>query len=199
MKLDKIILTDADGVLVRWNEGFDRFMAAQGFPRIPDTEHEYNISARHGVSSVQAHEFVMEFNQSSAIADLDAFADSQEYVIRLANQGFRFIVVTSISDHPEALRNRTTNLKSLFGDVFEEINCIEMGASKANILRRWSDTGYFWIEDHMRQAEAGHEVGLKPVLINHAYNTHYQTDLFPKVSYETPWKEIHDMVLDRYQ
>lgn len=199
MKKEKIILTDADGVLVDWNSGFDKFMMSKGFPRKPNTEADYNISVRHGLSSHQSHEFVKEFNESRNIADLKPFADSVDNVLTLANLGFRFIVITSLSDHPDAQEYRTLNLKGIFGDIFDEIRCIKMGASKANTLRLWEDTGYFWIEDHMRQAEAGYEVGLKTVLINHPYNIHYTTDLFPKVSYETPWAEIVNMVRNEYQ
>ena len=82
--------------------------------------------------------------------------------------------------------------------VFDEIVCLEMGSSKATELTRWEGSGYFWIEDHMRQAEAGHEAGLKTVLIDHPYNSHYKTDLFPTVSYTKPWEEIYDMVCKEY-
>jgi FMN phosphatase YigB (HAD superfamily) len=198
MVREKIILTDADGVLVDWNTGFDTFMRLGGFPRIPNTDSDYSIAIRHNVSMNQATECVKEFNESRNITSLAAFADSVEYVTKLANLGFKCIVVTSISDHPDAHAYRTENLNNLFGDVFQEINCITMGASKAEILKRWQDTGYFWIEDHMRQAEAGHEAGLKTVLISHPYNDHYHTDLFPKVSFDTPWKDIYHMVCKDY-
>lgn len=195
---EKIILTDCDGVLVDWNPAFDNYMLSVGFPRLPNTGTDYNIHVRHGISSHQARECIKEFNESRRIADLKPFADSVDNVLTLANLGFRFIVITSVSDHPDAHEYRTLNLKDIFGDVFDEIHCLEMGANKAQALLAWEDTGYFWIEDHMRQAEAGHEAGLKPLLINHPYNHHYQTDLFPKVSYETPWAEIVDIVRKDY-
>lgn len=198
MEKERIILSDCDGVLVNWNDGFDAFMLKKGFPRVPNTDTDYSIAKRHGISMHQAHEFVIEFNESRHIASLHPFADSVEYVLKLANHGFRFIAVTSLSSHPDAHEYRTDNLKHLFGDVFDEINCIETGLSKAAILNRWADTDYFWIEDHMRQAEAGHEAGLKTVLISHPYNIHYKTDLFPTVSYETPWAEIYEMVKKDY-
>lgn len=196
----KIILTDADGVLVDWNTGFANWMTSRGYPQKPDTESEYSMAIRHGITTHEAHEFIKEFNESPAISDLKPFADSIPFVNKIANLGFRFIVVTSISSHPNAKIHRTQNLKSLFGEVFDDIHCIEMGASKANILlENWADTGYFWIEDHMRQAEAGWEAGLKTVLINHPYNRHFVTDLFPRVSYESPWEEIFNMVRKEYQ
>lgn len=197
--MKKIILTDADGVLVNWISAFEAFMVSKGHPRIPGTDDLYNLSLKHAnVTSKRVHELITEFNESELIENLDAFADSVEYVRKLADLGFRFIVVTSISDHPAAKVYRTKNLTTLFGDVFDEINCITMGASKSAILTNWSDEGYFWIEDHMLQAEAGHEAGLKTVLISHPYNSHYKTDLFPTVSNDTPWKEIYDMVCKEY-
>jgi beta-phosphoglucomutase-like phosphatase (HAD superfamily) len=199
MKKEKIILTDADGVLVDWNTAFDKFMARHGHPRVPETDTEYNISLRHNVTTHQAMAYVKEFNESPDIAHLSPFADAVPHVRLLAELGFKFIVVTSISSHPDAKIHRTNNLTDLFGDVFEDIHCIEQGASKASILMNWADTGYFWIEDHMRQAEAGYEAGLRTILINHPYNFHYKTDLFPTVSYDTPWNEIYNMIRNEYR
>lgn len=196
--MKKHILTDCDGVLLRWEEGFDLFMLSKGHQRIPGTESDYMMTSRYGLSSVDVVAFIHEYNQSPAIANLEPFADSVEYVTRLAKEGFRFTAITSLSDHPESKKYRTQNLLNLFGDVFDDVVCLQMNASKAHVLMQWADTGYFWIEDHMRQAEAGYEAGLKTVLINHPYNIHYKTDLFPTVSFETPWAEIYKMVCKEY-
>lgn len=196
--MEKIILTDCDGVCVDWNLGFNKFMDDKGYPQLPNTEDQYNLMVRHNITSKQAMEFVKEFNEGHYIADLEPFADSVEYIKKLADLGFRFIAVTSISNSEVAHKHRTKNLLSLFGDVFDEVNCIETGASKSFILQRWANLGYFWIEDHMRQAEAGHEAGLRTVLITHPYNEHYSTDLFPRVSHTTPWEDIYNLICKEY-
>ena len=198
MGKERIILSDCDGCLVNWNAGFNKFMEEKGLPQLPNTDDQYLLSKRHNITSNYATQLVTEFNEGPMIEHLEPFADAVKYVARLADLGFRFIVVTSISSAPQAKVFRTKNLNAIFGDVFDEINCIEMGASKAHILKNWQDTGYFWIEDHMRQAEAGYEAGLSTVLIRHPYNAHYKTDLFPTVSYEKPWEEIYNMVCDTY-
>jgi FMN phosphatase YigB (HAD superfamily) len=197
--MEKIILTDCDGVLQNWNLGFTQWMTGMGLPQLPNTDHEYSIGSRHGINHIAAHEYVKAFNESDRIVGLESFADAVIYVRKLVSKGFRFIVVTSISSAPMAKIHRTKSLENVFGsDVFDEIVCLEMGSSKATELTRWEGSGYFWIEDHMRQAEAGHEAGLKTVLIDHPYNSHYKTDLFPTVSYTKPWEEIYDMVCKEY-
>lgn len=196
--MKKIIITDCDGVLLRWEEAFDIYMVTKGHTRLLNTADEYNMALRYGLSTVQTIAYIKEFNEGPLIENLAPFQDSVEYVTKLAALGFRFIAVTSVSDHPDAKKYRTINLTNLFGDVFDDIICLEMNASKAAVLLQWADTGYFWIEDHMRQAEAGHEAGLRTILINHPYNKHYKTDLFPTVSYETPWKDIFKIVSNAY-
>ena len=192
------ILSDADGVLLDWNHGFQNYMTELNYPRLPDTDGYYNISSRHGVSYEEARKHVTEFNHSRAIASLRPFADAVEYVQKLANLGFRFTVVTSLSSSAHAKVNRPINLHNLFGEVFDEIVCLEQGANKHVELTRWTDTGYFWIEDHTEQAEAGYKAGLRPLLINHPYNKDYRTDHFPIVNFHNPWKEIYDRVCEDY-
>lgn len=197
--MNKVILTDADGVLLDWNKGFEAFALARGYPKVPGTDDDYRMFIRHNISADLAHNLIKEFNEGPDVEHLDPFADSVEYVKKIADLGFRFIVVTSISDHPDSKVYRTRNLNSIFGDVFDDVVCLPMGASKANVLLKWAGTNYFWIEDHMRQAEAGYEAGLSPILINHPYNNHYETDLFPKVPVEDPWKHIYKHVMNRYR
>lgn len=196
--MEKIILVDCDGVLLNWEDGFDQYVKSKGHNRMPGTEAEYSMAVRYNISTATSLSYIKEYNESEAMANLAPFADSVEYVTKLANEGFKFIAVTSMSDHPEAKIRRAENLKKLFGDIFIEVVCLEMGASKANVLLRWADTKYFWIEDHQRQAEAGHEAGLRTILINHPYNSHYKTDLFPVVSYTTPWAEIYKLICESY-
>jgi hypothetical protein len=194
----KHILTDTDGCLVNWNAGFREFMSGKDYPQVADTDGYYSIASRYGITSEEARLHIREFNESERIAYLRPFADAQEYVGKLANLGFRFTVVTSLSSHPQAKIRRTANLFNLFGDVFEEIVCLNMGANKYNELTRWQDSGLFWIEDHPEQAEAGYRAGLKPLLINHPYSAEYKTEAFPFVSLANPWKDIYETACKEY-
>ena len=196
---ERLILTDCDGVLVNWLSKFAVFMDERGYPLIEGTEHEYAITKRHkNVPEEVVHSLLRDYADSDHIANLEPFADSVKYVKLLSEQGFRFTVITALSDSPLATMNRMKNLHKLFGNVFNDIQCIKMGAIKTEWLRPWEGTGHFWIEDHPGQAVAGHQLGLKSVLIDHPHNRNHIDDLFPRVSNESPWEEIYEMVMKHY-
>lgn len=196
--MNKTILTDADGVLLNWEKGFDNFVSSKGYSRVPGTCAEYSTPIRYGISEDLSYNLIKEFNEGPHVEYLEPFADSVKYVKNIAELGFRFIVVTSISDYPQSKIFRTKNLNNIFGDVFDDVICLPIGACKADVLLRWEGTNYFWIEDNVRQAEAGYKAGLAPILINHPYNNSYESDWFPKVPVEEPWKHIFGWVLNRY-
>lgn len=197
--MEKIIISDCDGVLVNWELGFEAFMVSLGHTRVITADHEYSTALRYNISVIQAREYITEFNEGPYISYLESFADSVKYVSKLSNLGFRFIVISSVSDLPSVKQRRVNNLTHLFGDVFDDVFCIKMGTSKSGVLKKWAGTGYFWIEDHIPQAEAGYDVGLHPILIGHPYSRHYNSPLFPKVSMKSPWKKIFNLVSKQYE
>lgn len=195
----RVILTDCDGVLLRWEESFDKFMASKGMPCLPNMEAEYSLAIRYGIPpEVSVYPLLQEFVEGPAIERLDPYADSVKYVAKLAALGFRFIVISSISSSSLSRYYRMRNLQTVFGDVFDEVICIETGANKYETLKQWKDSGYFWIEDHMQQAVSGYECGLKPLLLNHAYNEKYQNDLFPRIVGDNPWEQVYNLVCEEY-
>ena len=195
---ERIILTDVDGVTCDWNTPFTQFMCNNGYPMEPETDWFYSIPSRHNCTIEQARLFVSEFNESSRIRELQSFADSIHYVKKLKDHGFKFIAISSLGNSEYALANRTHNLNSLFDDAFAEVICLEMTRDKYSTLKRWKNTGLYWIEDHTQNAEAGYNLGLKSVLVTHPYNAHYNSSLFPRVGFKNPWEQIYDMVCKDY-
>lgn len=196
--MDKIILTDCDGVLLDWDSGFDRFMQHRGYIRKPNTEHHYRLALRYdGVSDLEIRDLVEEMNTTEWVANLAPMRDSVEYVTRLKSEGYEFIVITAMSDSPDAARHRAANLDAVFGPgVFshDKMICIKPLLSKSSALMNWQGQGHFWIEDHFMHAESGYELGLSSILIDQPYNKQYSTSLFPRVS---TWSEIYRLVKHR--
>jgi len=196
---EKIILTDADGVLCRWWSAFESYAIKCGHIQIPNTEHHYNLSKRFEADVDEMRKLVIEFNESEEIANLKPLTGAVDTISNLTSRGFRFVCITSLSDAPSASLYREENLLRLFGDVFDDIICLPVGQSKGHILERWADSGLFWLEDHFMNAEAGYEVGLNPILFDDPTNRNLQTDLFPRVTGPNLWKEVEGIILDEYE
>jgi len=88
---------------------------------------------------------------------------------------------------------RCQNLNNLFGfETFETIEFLDIGADKDKALSKYEGSGYYWIEDKAKNAEAGLQFGLKPILIDHLHNQDYHHPAIPRVQ---NWAEIADIIL----
>jgi FMN phosphatase YigB (HAD superfamily) len=190
---DKIILVDCDGVILNWEYAFAIWMEQHGFNKIPGSEFEYDIGRRYGIDKEQGRKLIKMFNESAAIGFLPPLRDAMYYVKRLHEEhGYVFHCITSLSLDPNAKKLREMNLNKLFGDTaFEKVVCLDTGADKDHALAPYRDTGCYWIEDKPENAEVGHNLGLRSILMEHGHNMyHYHQDI-PIVK---NWKEVFELV-----
>lgn len=188
--MEKIILTDVDGVLLNWEYAFGTWMEEHGHTMIENGNFIYNIGKRFDIDKNEASKLVRFFNESATIGYLTALRDSQHYVKLLGNLGYKFHVITSLSKNPNAQRLRTKNLEKLFGNVFEKFIYLDTGADKDVVLEQYRDTGLLWVEDKPANAEVGVNMGLKAVIMEHAFNLHYE-GVAPFVK---NWADIYTLV-----
>jgi hypothetical protein len=100
--------------------------------------------------------------------------------------------VTSLSKDENAQELRKMNLRKLFGETaFEKFIFLDTGADKDEVLEKYRGTGYYWIEDKTTNAQVGHDLGLKSLLMEHGHNMDHDTP-FPKVK---NWKEIYEKIV----
>ena len=194
--MNKIILTDCDGVLLNWEWAFCIWMEQHGYTQIPNGNQEYNISKRFQIQEKEGKALVNRFNESAAIGFLPALRDSIYYVKRLHEEhGYEFHCITSLSLDPSAKKLRQMNLEKMFGPTaFTVLECLDTGADKDEFLdERYADTGYYWIEDKMQNAIAGLNVGLNPILIEHGWNMNDSVPVGMKKVVK--WKEIYEHIV----
>ena len=193
MKKDKIILTDCDGVVLDWEEGFSVWMEHHGHSKVEGFQYMYNIGDRYGISKEQGSQMVKVFNESAAIGFLPPLRDAQYFVKKLHEQHqYKFIAITSLSLDPYAKELRERNLKKLFGDAFIEVVCLDTGADKDEILAEYGAKykGNYWIEDKPENLNAGIDAGLEGILIEHGHNMDYTGNANVVVN----WQEIYDLI-----
>jgi len=193
--MNKIILTDADGVLLNWEYAFCTWMEQHGYSQIEKGNQYYDIAERFGIKKEEAKAKVKIFNESAAIGFLPALRDAMYYVKRLHEEhGYVFHCITSLSLDPSAKKLRQMNLEKLFGPTaFTVLECLDTGADKEEALRKYEDTGYYWIEDKMENAVVGLQMGLKSILIEHGFNMNESVPVGMKKCLN--WKEVYEHIV----
>lgn len=197
MNKDKIILTDVDGVLLDWEWAAGVWMKERGLVQRKDAKNYYNISHQfENVTDADAKKYTKLFNESAAIGFLPPLRDSVYWVKRLHEEhGYRFRAITSLSTDANAIKLREMNLAKYFGPtVFESIVCLDTGGDKDEALEPYRDSGLFWIEDKVSNADLGHALGLRSVLLEHGHNMRHECP-YPIAK---NWREIYDLVLEAH-
>ena len=190
---DRVLLVDADGVLLNWEYAFAIWMEQHGFERVPGSEFKYDIGERYNIAHEQGRKLIKMFNESAAIGFLPPLRDAMYYVKRLHEEhGYVFHCITSLSTDINAKRLREMNLNKLFGDtVFEKVVCLETGADKNYALEEYQNSGCWWVEDKPENALVGHNLGLRSILVEHGHNMHYYHESIPVVK---NWREIYSLI-----
>ena len=188
-----IILTDCDGVLLNWRDPFDAWMMrekgifATGDVRVYDQADRYNMP--------DIFDHILEFNRSANIGFLPPLYDSVKYVRKIHEEfGHKFTVITSLSLNPYAQELRTQNLKKIFGsEVFDEFVYLDTGEDKDDILLKYSEfyPGVYWIEDKIKNAIAGQQVGLQPLLMKHP---HIKTEDPKNIPLMSNWRAVYEQI-----
>jgi FMN phosphatase YigB (HAD superfamily) len=189
---NKLILTDCDGVILDWEWAFSVWMQERGYTLTVNHKNSYYLHHHYNELEEQdAKKVVKTFNESAAIGFLPALRDSVYYVKLLHEKhGYQFRVITSLSLDKNAQKLRGKNLRKLFGNAIESVICLDTGADKDTALEPYRDSGKWWIEDKPQNADVGHAMGLKSILIEHGHNMHHVCD-YPVAK---NWKEIYDII-----
>jgi hypothetical protein len=188
-----LILVDADGVLLDWEYAFSVWMLERGWAQQPNAKDYYKISDQfENLDDAQAKKFTQLFNESAAIGFLPPLRDAMYYVKRLHEEhGYVFHCITSLSTDVNAGRLREMNLRKLFGKTaFEGMTCLATGADKTSALEPYAGSGLYWIEDKPENADLGHSLGLRSMLMEHGHNMNHECP-YPVVK---NWREIYAII-----
>ena len=191
--MNKIIAIDCDGVLLNWEQSFDDWMKFQGFTK--HASDHYDVSMNYHMNKGQCEVLIKIFNESAWMKFLKPIEGAVENVKKIADLGYKFHVITSQSLDKNANQLREENLKEVFGDVFEQIVCLDTGADKHEALSKIPE-GTFWIEDKPANAELGHDMGLVALLLDLPHNTMYNEGNSSVQRVEN-WAGIYNVIMEK--
>jgi FMN phosphatase YigB (HAD superfamily) len=191
MNKDKLILTDCDGVLLDWEYHFDVWMQKNGYLIV--NRSQYGIHYRYNISKEESVKLIKIFNEHASIGFLSPYKDAIKYVRKLHEEhGYIFHCITAMSDNQYAQRLRRKNLRYVFGDnLFERIVFLDCDQSKYLTLLEYKDSECFWIEDKVKNAETGHQLGLTSLLMKHTHNFDYDGS----AQTVNNWKDIYNIIV----
>lgn len=193
--MSRIIGVDVDGVLLKWEEAFDNFMAGQGLTK-KDQGH-FDLRKHYPEVPADAlNTYISVFNESAYMRYLEPMDGAVEYVKKLADEGYRFSVITSQTLDKVANRAREDNLKEVFGDVFENFTFLETGQGKYFALQKF-DIGTIWIDDKPDNVESGKVLGLVPIILDLPHNRSYNNKQM-NIQRANSWKDIYDIIKEKH-
>ena len=189
---NKVILVDCDGVLLDWEYSFDQWMKRHGYDIAVDGP--YQMKEKYGMPEKDIKRLIRMFNESATIRKLPPLRDAIKYVKKLHEEhGYIFHCVTSLSNDQYAQHLRTKNLIEMFGpSVFEKYTYLDTGADKDEALSEYKDTQCYWVEDKIKNAEVGYDLGLRSLLVKHTHNEDYSNSKIPVLK---NWKEIYNTIV----
>ncbi len=189
------ILLDCDGVLLNWNHGFIQWMNRQGYKEL-ETEW-YSISKRYGIEKELAFQLVNHFNESADIGFLSVYKNADLALNELAVMGYKFDIITALSIQYSSQALRCFNLGKEFPHIeFENIHFVDTGSDKLDLLKeKYNNTGLFFIEDKIANAEDGLRAGLRSLLIR---NDHHTNETIPSnIPIFDTWRDIVDHIIEK--
>lgn len=169
------VLLDCDGVLLDYVGGFRSFLVREhGVTPSPEGPESFNIWA--GLEEDALTALIRAFNagDGTGFENLPALPGAVSAIRKMFDEGLDLRVVTSCSNDPKVARNRLDNLERVFGPVFQEIDCLSLGAGKAEALRRHPISD--WVEDNVQNAVCGLKAGHRPHLVRQSWNAAFETD-----------------------
>jgi FMN phosphatase YigB (HAD superfamily) len=163
------LLLDADGVLLDWSGGLDRYLAAT-HPKLSLISHDesgFSLMDRMGIGGEEADRLISSFHVDPLFGQLKALPGAV-VTLDILQHWFTMVVITACGTDPLTQQMRRDNLVSLFGDVFEEIWCTDTFREKAKYLKMYPPS--WWVEDHFSNAVMGALLGHHSVLIDAEHN-----------------------------
>ena len=192
---DKIIATDCDGVLFKWEQMFDKYMAVNGFEKKVQDHYELHMNYQMPVAEMKV--LVKIFNESAYMRYLEPMDGAVENVKKLADEGWKFHVITSQTEDKIANQARKDNLNDVFGDVFHDYTFLDTGGDKIEALKTLVP-GTWWIEDKPKNAFDGAVLALASILLDLPHNSSYTINKQMNFQRAKDWKHIYDIIKEKH-
>jgi hypothetical protein len=193
--MSRRVLLDCDGVLLNYTAGIRPFAKRlYGLDLDPEGPCDFDMRRWTGLSRDEIVTLVNRFNggEDTGFDALPPMPGAIEGVQRLLDAGYLLHVISSADAGPSSVRSRHKNLNGVFGDVFEEVTLIGLGASKKELLSRFDSCD--WVDDHVPNAIEGLEAGHRSHVIRQSHNRSLEEEMTHPLLWSADLLEVHDRI-----
>lgn len=192
-KINNIILTDVDDVLLSWVEGFKFFASHKLGRKITGLPDQWDVSKWLGLTDAkESGELIHEFNTTAwEFGCLPETANSRDNLRTLKRLGANFIAITCCSTNEVTVALRNANLYHMFGPIFERVHCLPLGSSKLEVLKQYQNENVIaWVEDKYESAADGKSCGYETFMIRCSHNRKHEAEFTNDVNWVDSWDQI---------
>ena len=187
----KYILLDVDEVLLKWIDSFRQYLIASHKFKLKNIPWDWSLTDWLKCDEAEVRRLVHLFNHTSKeFGRLEPCDGAIDGIKSLISMGFTLVAITSCSSRARTISRRVKNLQDIFGDIFEDIICLELGASKTDYLKQYP-RGSIWIEDNHKNAVEGLFCGHRPILLDRPHNRKFKN---PWVFRCKTWEDIVEAI-----
>lgn len=161
---EKIILTDIDGVVLDFTQGFYSFLEDTQNIVIPHEQRaNFAIYKQLGWTREQDQHVMTDYAHSDYFKKIPAKECARDVLQDMRKDGWRFIAITACLTGLErqcyktTYQNRLDNLEAHFGNVFEDLHLSTWDGGKGEHLGRYDPA--YWVDDRPHHALEGQKFG----------------------------------------
>lgn len=179
----KVFVTDVDGVLFNWQQGFFNWLNKyyDKRPRSEGSDSYYLEEWFDDLSHNDVIRFVEAFNQSKHAYDLPLIPHAKEALEFLSNE-YDIFALTAFSACKDGAGWRTEHLEQEFGKSIKGVIVLPLGSSKKDALAALRPDVF--IDDHVRYIEEANELGIDTIIMDYRHNRHIEGRRI------SSWKEL---------
>ena len=181
-----LCITDVDDCVLSFADTIKAFLATKGRHINERARDHHSLPELYGLTIPETIELVCEFQRSSWMEQLLPEPCAEVVLPELYKQGHRFVAITACLNEPEVVERRTRNLEAAFGFKWEAVHCIGLSLSKTEMLKTYPSS--IWVEDLLKNAVDGADVGHRAFLLDRPYNQ--SEDRHPGVTRVRDWHSI---------
>lgn len=153
--MKKKLITDADGVLLNWNEGVVSYNKHKGI----DHEHldgigDYNsfycyTDLFRTETKEKSLQEMKNYNESRFTRNLGIFEEGSDIILKDLSKEYDIIILSSFGASEISRNNRILNLKDVYGDIFKDFIILDFYDSKEKYLKELNKNNdvVMWVDD----------------------------------------------------